>query len=162
VHTVDFEGKYYKSRGPLNTVRPPQGHPVLCQAGASPPGARLPRASRTRSSRTANTPERAKAFRDDIRARLVEGGRKPDDCKILFLIAPIVADTVAEAQAKKLRWMSDPQFIELVLTTMVRSPRSTSRSSTWTHRFRRSPPTASVASSTHSPNAPKARLCGRR
>jgi alkanesulfonate monooxygenase SsuD/methylene tetrahydromethanopterin reductase-like flavin-dependent oxidoreductase (luciferase family) len=37
---------------------------------------------------------------------------------VLFLVAPIVADTVEEAQAKKLRWMSDPQFIELVLTTM--------------------------------------------
>src|SRR5258708_13792204 len=30
VHTIDFVGKYYKSRGPLNTVRPMQGHPVLC------------------------------------------------------------------------------------------------------------------------------------
>src|ERR1700732_2626361 len=35
VRTVDFAGTYYKSRGPLNTVRAPQGHPVLCQAGAS-------------------------------------------------------------------------------------------------------------------------------
>src|SRR6266699_3729745 len=32
VRTIDFVGKYYKSRGPLNTVRP-QGHPVLRQAG---------------------------------------------------------------------------------------------------------------------------------
>ena len=38
VHRVDFEGRFYKSRGPLNTVRPPQGRPVLCQAGASPKG----------------------------------------------------------------------------------------------------------------------------
>jgi FMN-dependent oxidoreductase (nitrilotriacetate monooxygenase family) len=118
VHTVDFEGKYYKSRGPLNTVRAPQGHPVLCQAGASPPGRAFAARFADTIVATANTPERAKAFRDDIRARLVDGGRKPDDCKVLFLVAPIVADTVEEAQAKKLRWMSDPQFIELVLTTM--------------------------------------------
>jgi FMN-dependent oxidoreductase (nitrilotriacetate monooxygenase family) len=118
VHTVDFEGTYYKSRGPLNTVRAPQGHPVLCQAGASPPGRAFAARFADTIVATANTPERAKAFRDDIRARLVEGGRKPDDCKVLFLIAPIVDDTVAEAQAKKLRWMSDPKAIELVLTTM--------------------------------------------
>jgi alkanesulfonate monooxygenase SsuD/methylene tetrahydromethanopterin reductase-like flavin-dependent oxidoreductase (luciferase family) len=29
-----------------------------------------------------------------------------------------VADTVEEAHAKKLRWMSDPRYIELVLATM--------------------------------------------
>src|SRR5213595_359649 len=38
VHTVDFAGQFYKSRGPLNTARPPQGRPVICQAGASPKG----------------------------------------------------------------------------------------------------------------------------
>jgi FMN-dependent oxidoreductase (nitrilotriacetate monooxygenase family) len=118
VHTVDFEGKYYKSRGPLNTMRAPQGHPVLCQAGASPPGRAFASRFADTIVATANTPERMKAFRDDIRTRLVEQGRKPDDCKVLFLIAPIVGDTVEEAQAKKLRWMSDPMFIELVLTTM--------------------------------------------
>jgi alkanesulfonate monooxygenase SsuD/methylene tetrahydromethanopterin reductase-like flavin-dependent oxidoreductase (luciferase family) len=91
---------------------------VLCQAGASPPGRAFAARFADTIVATANTPERAKAFRDDIRARLVEGGRKPDDCKVLFLIAPIVDDTVAEAQAKKLRWMSDPKAIELVLTTM--------------------------------------------
>jgi FMN-dependent oxidoreductase (nitrilotriacetate monooxygenase family) len=118
VRTIDFEGKYYTSRGPLNTVRAPQGHPVLCQAGASPPGRAFASRFADTIVATANTPERMKAFRDDIRTRLVDQGRKPDDCKVLFLIAPIVGDTVEEAQAKKLRWMSDPMFIELVLTTM--------------------------------------------
>ena len=52
VRTIDFEGKYYKSRGPLNTVPPPQGRPIICQAGASPKGRELRRASTpTRSSR---------------------------------------------------------------------------------------------------------------
>src|SRR5882757_7939857 len=56
VHTVDFEGKYYKSRGPLNTVRPPQGHPVLCQAGASPPGRAFAARFADTIIATANTP----------------------------------------------------------------------------------------------------------
>lgn len=38
VHTIDFEGRFYRSRGPLNTIRSPQGRPVLAQAGASPKG----------------------------------------------------------------------------------------------------------------------------
>jgi FMN-dependent oxidoreductase (nitrilotriacetate monooxygenase family) len=119
VRTIDFVGKYYKSRGPLNTVRPPQGRPVLCQAGASPPGRQFAARYADTIVATANTPAGMKAFRDDIRSRLADEGRDPDDCKVLFLIAPIVADTVEEAKAKKLRWMSDPLFIELVLATMA-------------------------------------------
>jgi FMN-dependent oxidoreductase (nitrilotriacetate monooxygenase family) len=118
VNTVDFVGKYYKSRGPLNTVRPPQGHPVLCQAGASAPGREFAARYADTIVATANTPAHMKAYRQNIRARLAEHGRHPDDCKILFLISPIVADTVAEAHAKKKRWMSDPHYIELVLATM--------------------------------------------
>lgn len=118
VHTVDFVGKYYKSRGPLNTVRPPQGYPVLCQAGASPPGREFASRYADTIVATANNPSQMKAYREDIRARLAGHGRDPDDCKVLFLISPIVADTVEEAHAKKLRWMADPGYIELVLATM--------------------------------------------
>jgi FMN-dependent oxidoreductase (nitrilotriacetate monooxygenase family) len=115
VHTIDFEGKYYKSRGPLNTVRAPQGRPVLCQAGASPKG-------RDFASKYADTviayggsPAQMKAFRDDIRARMVAHGRKPDDCKVMFLIQPILGDTEEEAQAKRRRWRDDPLNIEAKL-----------------------------------------------
>ncbi|WP_297371185.1 LLM class flavin-dependent oxidoreductase [Cryobacterium sp.] len=33
VNAVNFEGRFYKSRGPLNTIPSPQGRPVVCQAG---------------------------------------------------------------------------------------------------------------------------------
>ena len=33
VHRVDFDGRFYKSRGPLNTVRPPQGRPGAVPGG---------------------------------------------------------------------------------------------------------------------------------
>lgn len=36
VHVIDFVGKYFKSRGPLNTVPSPQHKPTILQAGASP------------------------------------------------------------------------------------------------------------------------------
>ena len=41
VHTVDFEGRFYKSRGPLNVPRSPQGRPVFVAPGASPRGRRF-------------------------------------------------------------------------------------------------------------------------
>ena len=38
VHPINFEGRFYKCRGPLNTAPGPQGRPVICQAGGSPAG----------------------------------------------------------------------------------------------------------------------------
>jgi alkanesulfonate monooxygenase SsuD/methylene tetrahydromethanopterin reductase-like flavin-dependent oxidoreductase (luciferase family) len=38
VHPIDYKGLHFSSRGPLNTVKAPQGHPVLVQAGVSPRG----------------------------------------------------------------------------------------------------------------------------
>ena len=115
VRTVDYEGQYFRSRGPLNTVRPPQGHPVLCQAGASPKGRDFAAKYADTIIAVGSGPEQMKAYRDDIRARMVGHGRKPDDCKVLFLVSPIVGDTGEEARAKAQRWASNPNFIEYVL-----------------------------------------------
>jgi alkanesulfonate monooxygenase SsuD/methylene tetrahydromethanopterin reductase-like flavin-dependent oxidoreductase (luciferase family) len=38
VRPINFEGQFFKVRGPLNTVRSPQGRPVFVQAGGSPRG----------------------------------------------------------------------------------------------------------------------------
>src|SRR5882757_6554225 len=38
LHTLDHKGKHFSVRGPLNVARPPQGHPVLFQAGSSEAG----------------------------------------------------------------------------------------------------------------------------
>ena len=38
VHTIDYDGQYYKSRGPLNSGPAPQGRPVIAQAGGSAKG----------------------------------------------------------------------------------------------------------------------------
>jgi FMN-dependent oxidoreductase (nitrilotriacetate monooxygenase family) len=103
VHVLDHRGKYHASRGPLNLMRPPQGHPVICQAGGSPRG----RAFAAKNAETLLTaggdPADLKAYRDDVRARMVEAGRNPDDCKIMFITTPVMADTEEEAQAKAVR-----------------------------------------------------------
>ena len=39
-----------------------------------------------------------KAFRDDIRARMIVHGRDPNSAKVMFLISPVVADTEEAAQ----------------------------------------------------------------
>jgi FMN-dependent oxidoreductase (nitrilotriacetate monooxygenase family) len=115
VHTIDFVGKYYKSRGPLNTVRPPQGRPVFVQAGASPRGRQF--ASRAADSiiAVATGIEGMKAYRDDVRSRMKSIGRNPDDCKVLFVVSPILGDTESEARAEAERIVSAPRYVEQVL-----------------------------------------------
>jgi len=118
VHQVDFRGRFYSSRGPLNTVRSPQGRPVLCQAGASPKGRNFAAKYADTIIAVGNTPAEMKAYRDDIRERAQGHGRKPDDCKVLFLVSPVVDETEEAVRAKVQRWITDPAYIEHVLTEL--------------------------------------------
>jgi FMN-dependent oxidoreductase (nitrilotriacetate monooxygenase family) len=99
VHTVDFEGKFFKCRGPLSIPPGPQGRPVLCQAGGS-------KAGRTFAANNVDTVicvplgiEAMKQYREDISAQMIAAGRDPKDCKVLFLIRPFIAETKEAAQA---------------------------------------------------------------
>ena len=38
VHVLNHKGKHFSVHGPLNVARPPQGYPVIVQAGASEDG----------------------------------------------------------------------------------------------------------------------------
>jgi FMN-dependent oxidoreductase (nitrilotriacetate monooxygenase family) len=115
VHTIDFEGRWFKCRGPLNTVRSPQGRPAFIQAGGSPKGRQF--AAKTADSiiATANGIEGMQEYRDDVRARAVAQGRKPDDVKVLFLISPVLGETDEEARAKQQRLSSSDTYIEQTL-----------------------------------------------
>ncbi|MFC3126489.1 NtaA/DmoA family FMN-dependent monooxygenase [Pseudoroseomonas globiformis] len=103
VHAVNHEGRFYKSRGPLNSGPCVQGRPVIAQAGGSPRGRQF--AAQHADTIVASIKGTAgmKAYRDDIRARMAAAGRDPDSCKVLFLISPIIGDTEAEAWSRKKR-----------------------------------------------------------
>src|SRR6185369_3519275 len=90
VRPIHFEGKYFKVRGPLNTVRSPQGKPVFVQAGGSPRGRAFAAKHADSIIATANGIEGMKQYRDDVRRHAVSFGRNPDDIKVLFLIYPIL------------------------------------------------------------------------
>jgi alkanesulfonate monooxygenase SsuD/methylene tetrahydromethanopterin reductase-like flavin-dependent oxidoreductase (luciferase family) len=107
VRVVDFEGRYFRSRGPLNTARPPQGRPALVQAGGSPKGRDL--AARWGDSVIGyvKTTEQMREYRDDIRARAAAFGRDPDDVKVLFLLTPFLGETEAEARSRRERLLEE-------------------------------------------------------
>jgi FMN-dependent oxidoreductase (nitrilotriacetate monooxygenase family) len=97
VHTIDFEGTYYKVRGPLNSGPLPQGRPAIAQAGGSPKGRAFAASYADTIVTHVNGIEAMKAYRDDVRERAVALGRNPDDIKVLYLINPVIGHTDAEA-----------------------------------------------------------------
>lgn len=80
--------------------RSPQGAPVLVQAGASDIGRDLAAHTADVVFTAAQTFAEAKAFYDDLKGRMAAFGRQPDQLKIMPGVAPVVAETEAEARAK--------------------------------------------------------------
>lgn len=117
VNPIHFVGKYNRSRGPLNLMRPPQGNPVICQAGGSPAGKRFAAAHADVIISLPKGLEAMKAYRDDIRAEMERIGRDPDECKVLFLVAPTLAETHEEAVRK--RAVDDADVDERVLRQLI-------------------------------------------
>ena len=69
VHPVEFEGKFYKSRGPLNTARSPQGRSVIVQAGGSEKGRAYASKHADSIIASATSVQQMKEYREDVRAR---------------------------------------------------------------------------------------------
>jgi long-chain alkane monooxygenase len=98
VHPIDHVGEFFKSRGPLNTIPGPQGILPICSAGGSEMGRQLAAIHDDTMIALSKTPESAKAYREDMRARVAAAGRNPDDVKFLFIASPTIRATDAEAQ----------------------------------------------------------------
>ena len=118
MHTLNHEGQHFSVKGPLNILRPPQGYPVIIQAGASDEGRDFAAATAEAIFCVVANIEDGKAFRDDIRARAIQHGRDPDHLKVLPGIFVIIGRTEAEAQAKlaALGEMIEPNTAMKVLT----------------------------------------------
>ena len=118
VRPVNFEGKYYKSRGPLNTAPSPQGRPAYIQAGGSEKGRDFAAKYADSIIAGANGNKGKKEFRDDIRRRAARFGRNPDDIKVLFIFRLCMGETEAEAQAKYQRSITQQRHIDRQLGLM--------------------------------------------
>jgi FMN-dependent oxidoreductase (nitrilotriacetate monooxygenase family) len=118
VRPIDHVGKFYKVRGPLNTVPSPQGRPVYVQAGGSPRGRDFAARHADSIISVASGPASMKAFRDDIRARAAAAGRDPDDVKVLFCVTPMLGETAQDAHERQARMVNEPYFITDILASI--------------------------------------------
>lgn len=110
LHVLNHKGAHFSVKGPLNAPRPPQGYPVIAQAGSSDPGRELAARTAELVFTAAQTLEEAQAFITDVRTRAARHGRGPDALKILPGVSVITGRTQAEAQAKydRLQDLLDP------------------------------------------------------
>ena len=100
MHVLNHQGQHFKVRGPLNVPRPPQGYPVIVQAGTSPAGRELAAETAEAVFTSELNLEGQLGYYQDVKSRMARFGRTPDAMKILPGLTAVVAPTEAQAQEK--------------------------------------------------------------
>ncbi|MFE4971746.1 LLM class flavin-dependent oxidoreductase [Kitasatospora sp. NPDC056651] len=90
-------GPQFEVEGRLSLPRPPQGHPVVIQAGDSDEGREFAAATADVIFSRHSTLADGQAFHADVKRRLAAYGRKPDELKIMPGATFVLGDTDAEA-----------------------------------------------------------------
>jgi len=99
IRPIGFHGQHFQVEGPLNLPRPPQGRPVLVQAGASEAGRQFAATHAEVIFISNQNLEYLQNFYADMKRRVSERGRDPNHVKILVGVSPIIAPTETEALA---------------------------------------------------------------
>ena len=109
LHVLDHQGEHFRVKGPLNVARPPQGYPVIVQAGSSEAGRELA-AQTAEVVFTAQTSlASAQAFYADLKGRLARYGRGADSLKVMPGVFVVVGQSESEAREK---YESFQQWVE--------------------------------------------------
>lgn len=101
ISAVDHRGSHFRVAGPLTVPRPPQGHPVLVQAGASATGQRFAAANAEVIFTSHPTLGTAKAFRAAMHEQVAAIGRSPAGLKVMPAVTPVIGRSLREAQDLK-------------------------------------------------------------
>lgn len=100
VHRLDYEGRFFRSRGPFTVPRSPQGHPVVIQAGSSGRGKRFAARWGELVFVAYSNVNAGRQSYAELKTDTAKQGRDPDSIKIATLMFPVAAETRAEAEDK--------------------------------------------------------------
>jgi FMN-dependent oxidoreductase (nitrilotriacetate monooxygenase family) len=109
IHPIDHRGRFFTVQGASQLPRPPQGWPVLVQAGGSPAGIEFAAMISEAIFAAQTKLDEARAFRSAVQERMPKYGRSPDAVKVLPGLSPILGSTEVEARRK------DAELDELIL-----------------------------------------------
>lgn len=101
VKAVNFEGKFYKSRGPLNVPRSPQTRPLFVAPGGSPRGRKFSGRNAEVVLAGGESVHEMKDYRDEVHRHAVAYGRDPKKVKAMFTCSPVVTRDTQEADDYK-------------------------------------------------------------
>ena len=99
LHATDFHGTYLDVTGPLNVIRPVQGHLPLLHAGNSPRSRLFAAQSADLALVAVSGLEHAVAVREELRSLAFESGRDDRTLKVIAPVLPIVGETREHAQS---------------------------------------------------------------
>ena len=121
LHIPNHKGEHFSVRGPLNVARPIQGYPVVIQAGSSEDGKNLAAQTAEVIFTAQQTLAEAQAFYADVKGRLAQYGRNPDNLKIMPGVFPVIGRTEEEAREKyqQLQDLIDPAVGLSLLSVLV-------------------------------------------
>ena len=121
VHEINHQGSHFQIQGPLNIARPPQGRPLLVQAGSSEAGKEYAASYAEAVFTAQQTLADGQAFYADLKGRLSRYGRTPDQVVILPGICAVIGGTEAEARAKEaeLNDLISPEYGQEQLSRML-------------------------------------------
>ncbi|KWV41756.1 monooxygenase [Rhizobium altiplani] len=101
VHPIAHTGKHFCVHGPHNIPRPPQGHPVLVQAGGSDDGRALAAEHAEAVFSASQSFEESLDYARDLRRRATRYGRSENSILVLAGLATIIGSTEAEARRRQ-------------------------------------------------------------
>lgn len=118
---VEYKGQWYSTKGTLNVPRPPQGYPVLIQAGSSEPGQQFAASFGEVIFTAQQSLQEAKKFYESVKSKLAGAGRDRDSMKIMPGLSPILGATEEEAQRKynELQELIPPEAVVKLLSGML-------------------------------------------
>jgi FMN-dependent oxidoreductase (nitrilotriacetate monooxygenase family) len=121
IHAIEHAGEHFAVRGPLNTARSPQGHPLLVQAGSSEAGKEFAARHAEAVFTAQQTLAEGQEFYADLKRRLAAHGRRADELLVLPGISPIIGSTEREALRleKELEDLIIPAYGLAQLSTMT-------------------------------------------
>jgi FMN-dependent oxidoreductase (nitrilotriacetate monooxygenase family) len=97
---INHVGEHFTVRGPLSVARPPQGRPVIIQAGESEPARQLSARAADVVFTQQSSLAAAQAFYADMKRRAATFGRAPDELKVFPGLNFCIGGSRQEAEEK--------------------------------------------------------------
>jgi FMN-dependent oxidoreductase (nitrilotriacetate monooxygenase family) len=112
IRQIDHDGQFFTGSGRSRLPRPPQGRPVLVQAGTSAPGQAFAASVGELIFTAEGNLDNARKYRESLHELVRKFGRRPDHVRVMPGLSPVIGSTEREAKRK------DEELDDLVLPSV--------------------------------------------